>query len=79
MAAASLFHYHHSRELADPTAETKMALQQSKTIVKFLIQLIPLLPTKSDRQLMSVASLLEKIINLDLEIHRYDEHHEQNG
>lgn len=79
IATASLSHYHHSKKLAEPSV---VALQRSKTILKFFIRLIALLPTKSDHQLMSVASLLEKIIHLELEIHQSDEGDqlcEQNG
>ena len=76
IAMASLSHYHHSKE------PSVVALQRSKTILKFFIRLIALLPTKSDHQLMSVASLMEKIIHLELEIHQSDKGHklcEQNG
>lgn len=76
IATNSLSHYHHSRELVQP------ALQRSKMILKFFIRLMPLLPNKSDHQLMSVVSLLEKIVHLKLEIHqsdKRDELHEQNG
>ena len=82
IATASLSHYHHSRELAEPMTETIVALQRCKTLLKFFIKLIPLLPTKTDRQLISVASLLEKVIHLELEIHCCDEgeeHQEQSG
>lgn len=78
IATASLSHYHRSRKLAEPSA----ALQRSKTILQFFIRLIPLLPTKSDHQLASIASLLERIVHLDLEIHQSGkghELHEENG
>ncbi len=73
IATASLSHYHNSRELAEPSA---LALQRSKTILQFFIKLIPLLPTKSDHQLMSVASLLERIVHLELEIHQSGKGHD---
>ena len=79
IATASLSHYRHSTELGEPST---VALQRSKTVAMFFIGVIPLLPTKSDRQLVSVASLVEKIVHLELEIHHSDqdhEHHEQIG
>lgn len=82
IATVSLSHYHHSRELAEQTAESTVALRRSKTILEFFIKQIPLLPTKTDRQLISAASLLEKVIHLQLEIHHCDErdeHYEQNS
>ena len=76
IASASLTRYHHSRELAEPSA---VALQRSKTILQLFIRLMPLLPTKSDPQLVSVASLLERIVHLELEIHQSGKGLEENG
>lgn len=58
------------------------ALQRGKAIVKLLVKLLPLQPSKSDQQLMFVASTLEKVIQLVLEIEwcdKNDECHEQGG
>lgn len=71
VATTSLLCYQHSREVAEQAAETIVALQRSKTIVNFFIKLIPMLPTKNDRQLMSVTSLLEKVVCLKLELCHY--------
>ena len=77
IASASLVRYHHSRELAEPSAVA--LLQRSKTILQLFIRLMPLLPTKSDPQLASVASLLERVVHLELEIHQSDKGLEENG
>ena len=56
------------------------SLERSKGILNLLVKLIPLQPCKSDQQLVFIAAVLEKVIELALEmkcVDRDDEHHRE--
>ena len=73
MAVLSLSRTHQLRELDRPSAEVVATLQTTEAIVKLLVSLLPLQPSKSDQQLMSIASMLEKVIQLILEVQSFKE------
>lgn len=79
MAVFSLSRARHLRELNKPTAEVVASLQTTEAIVKLLVRLLPLQPSKSDQQLTSVTSMLEEVIQLILAIQGFEKGHGHRG
>lgn len=81
LASSSLSSFCRSREQVQSTPETLTALQRSEAITNLLVMLLPLQPTKSDQQLMFVTSMLEKVVQLVMDIQLIDgsgEHFKQD-